>query len=204
MHPIAIPLLATHPGHTCLSRMAMSPPPSHLHGYIAAPSSRTRHSTACLAAARLRHPPPPFQPHSPHHRTPSCTAMALPPLQLHMSPPLCHLYGPCCSTPRSWTHYAAAPIAAMHAASLQALPLHGLCHPPGSHTALPHASQLGRPCHPFPLSRAGHVAMCLAAGWATSPPSSQPGTPCRCMPRSWMGHVAASLTATHAMSLCAS
>ena len=168
MCPITIPLLATCPGHMRLNCMAMSPPPSHFHSYVAAP----------LQPHRPQRPPP----SSCACWTPSYTAMVLPPSQLHMSPPLCHLHGPCHSMPRSWMHYAAAPITAMHAVSPHALLLHRPCHPPHSHTALPHTLQLGGPCHPLPLNHASHVTTCLAARWATLPPPSQLGTPHYCMP----------------------
>ena len=210
--------------HCCPHRTftATSPPPSHLHSYIAAPiapsqlrrrphhsyiaapSSHMGYSTACLTAAWPCRPPPPFQPRSPRHCAPSCTATALPPSQPHMSLPLCHPHRPHCSTPHSWTHYTTAPITAAHTTLLHTLPLHGPCHPLHSRTASLRASQLGGLHHPLPLSYASHVTACLTAGWATLPPSLQLGTPHHCMPHSWTGHVATSLTIAHATSLCAS
>jgi hypothetical protein len=59
----------------------------------------------------------------------------------------------------------------------------------------PHALQLNGPCCPLPHSRACHVAACLIAGQATSPPPSPLHMPYHCVPRSWTGHIAAPLTA---------
>jgi hypothetical protein len=196
MRPVAVPLLATCPSHTRLSHMATSPPP--------------------LAPSRLCCRPPLAA--RPHRRpscscAPSCTAMVLPPSQPHMSPPLCHLHGPRRSMPCSRTHYTAAPIAAVHAASPPSQPHSVAMHPAAAWAASVPPSQLRRPRCPLPRSWAHHIIACLVAGWATSAPPLQLHTlrrhvPCSCTghlppplqlymphrraPYSWTGHVAAS------------
>ncbi len=56
MHPIAIPLLATHPSHICLSCMATWPPPLHLYSYVATPLQLHSPIAAPLAATLATSP----------------------------------------------------------------------------------------------------------------------------------------------------
>jgi hypothetical protein len=176
------------------------PPPGHmpqphvprLHGHVAAPP-RTFMATLLPPSSCTATSLPPLQPCLLHRRMLSCTATVQPPSQLHTSPPLCHLHGPCCSTPRSGMHYAAAPIAATHTMSPPSQP-HSVatCLAAVWATSAP-PSQPGTPCCCMPCSWMGHIGASLVAAYAALPHTLQLHRP-----------FATSLTAAHAPLPCAS
>src|SRR5216683_2135372 len=93
---------------------------------------------------------------SQHGHAPHSMAISLPPSQLHTSPPLSHLHGPCRSTLHH-IHFVAAPIAA-------------------AHTTLPHTLQLHRLCQHLPLNHTPCIVAHLAALHTTLLPPSSVGT----------------------------
>src|SRR5216683_3346077 len=124
-------------------------------------------------------------------------AISLPPSQLHTSPPLSHLHGPCRSTPHSCTHYIAAPITAAYATSPCTLQLHG--HIVASLTAMHMSPPLSHLCGPHcsTLHHIHFVAAPIAAAHTTLPHTLQLHRLCQHLPLNHTPCIVAHLAALH-------